>query len=86
MIIPANVGEAPYSVVIQVADGGAPFIAIVPLRTDKSKILFDFPTTSPYPNEHIEGTFVGKNLVLHWANGNEVRLRRGKSFWQNWGR
>ncbi len=82
MIIPANAGDAPYSVFIQDAEGGAPFTAIVPLNIDNSKILFDFPALSPRPNEHVEGVFVGNELVIHWSDGNEEHLRRGKSFWQ----
>jgi hypothetical protein len=83
MIIPSNEGaESTYSAFVQVADGGAPFTAIVSMSVTDSKVWFDFPAVSPYPNEHVVGTFVGKDIVLRWGRGSEEHLKRGKSFWQ----
>ena len=77
LIIPATSG---YVACVQVAEGGAPFIAVVPISINGTQVQFTFPPS--YGGQHITGSFSGGKLVLHWPKGQQEVLSRGKSYWQ----
>jgi hypothetical protein len=83
LIVPSGRGpETAYSVFVQIAEGGAPFSAVVPLTVTDTKIEFALPRGGAYSGEHFVGTFKGGELVVRWSQGTEEHLRRGKSYWQ----
>jgi len=77
LIIPARSG---YVACVQVAEGGAPFVAVVPISVSGTQMQFTMPAS--YGGQHITGSFTGTKLVLHWPQGQQEVLLRGKSYWQ----
>ena len=77
LIIPATSG---YVACVQVAEGGAPFVAVVPISISGTQVQFILPPS--YGGQHITGSFSGGKLVLHWPKGQQEVLSRGKSYWQ----
>lgn len=83
IIIPSNNSvKTPYTVFVQIAEGGAPRTAIVPLTVNGLVIEFDFPEAGSMLKEHFVGVLIGNKLVVRWASGSEEELKRGKSYWQ----
>ena len=83
LILPrGDVGKPAWSVFVQIAEGGAPFTAIVPFLVDHSKFEFTLPPGGAYGGLRATGIFVGKDILLCWGSGTEERLARGKSYWQ----
>jgi hypothetical protein len=80
LIIPSD--PSGYRAFVQIAEGGPPFAAIVPLLVDGSRVEFTLPEGSAYSGEHFVGTLSGAKLVLHSPQGTEETLKRGKSYWQ----
>lgn len=87
-IVPS--GNGGYSAFVQIAEGGAPTVALVTLDVNGSNIEFTIPKTIPaYGGEHFVGVVSGEGIVGHWATGQlsstgekEEHLKRGKSYWQ----
>ena len=71
-----------YTAFVQVAEEGAPFNAMVALKTKGNRIEFTLPRGGTYSNKYFVGAFKGSELVIRWENGDEEHLRRGKSYWQ----
>jgi hypothetical protein len=83
LILPCGHGTEPaYSVFVQIAEGGAPFSVVVPLKVTGTKIEFTLPLGGAYSGEHFVGTFKGIELVVRWSQGTEEHLKHGKSYWQ----
>lgn len=83
MIVPTP--EGGYTAFVQIAEGGAPAVALVPLTVSGSRIEFTMPGTGG----HFVGVITGDSLVGHWTEGQlsstggkEEHLKRGKSYWQ----
>lgn len=79
VIIPNDSG---YVACVQIAEGGSPFVIVVPISIIGAKVEFTIPQGSQYGGEHFAGYLSGRKLVLHWAKGQEETLLRGKSYWQ----
>jgi hypothetical protein len=83
LILPSGHGPEPaYSVFVQIAEGGAPFSALVPLKVTGAQIEFTLPPGGTYDREHFIGTFKRAELVVRWSQGTEEHLKRGRSYWQ----
>jgi len=83
LILPSGHGPEPaYSVFVQIAEGGAPFSVVTPLKVTGTKIEFTLPPGGAYSGEHFVGTFKGVELVVRWSQGTEEHLKHGKSYWQ----
>ena len=83
LILPSSHDPEPaYSVFVQIAEGGAPFSVVVPLKIMGTKIEFPLPSGGASPDEHFVGTFKGGELVVRWSQGTEEHLKHGKSYWQ----
>jgi hypothetical protein len=80
LIIPSD--PSGYRALVQIAEGGPPFAVIVPLLVDGSHVEFTLPAGSAYSGEHFVGTLSSTKLVLHFSQGKEETLKRGKSYWQ----
>jgi hypothetical protein len=77
LIIPSKAG---YVACVQVAEGGAPFVAVVPIFVSGAQVQFTMPAS--YGGQHITGSFAGTKLVLRWPKGQQEVLLRGKSYWR----
>jgi hypothetical protein len=80
LIIPSD--PSGYRAFVQIAEGGPPIAAIVPLLLDGSNVEFTLPAGSVYSGEHFVGKLSSTKLVLHSSQGKEETLKRGKSYWQ----
>lgn len=80
LVIPCD--PSGYRAFIQIAEGGPPYAAIVPLLVDGSRVEFTLPAGSAYSEVHFVGTLSSTKLVLHSPQGKEEVLKRGKSYWQ----
>lgn len=74
--------KADYTVLVQIAEGGAPFTAIAPLKVSGDRFEFTLPSDSYDPGAHFTGKFDRKGLVLKEGSGTVEHLKRGKSYWQ----
>jgi hypothetical protein len=77
LIIPSKAG---YVACVQVAEGGVPFVAVVPFSVSGVQVQFTMPAS--YGGQRITGSFTGTKLVLRWPKGQQEILLRGKSYWQ----
>ncbi|MHA6204907.1 hypothetical protein ACXU4B_10815 [Dyella soli] len=89
LIVPSDSStkEPGYTVFVQIAEGGAPITAVVPLDVRGSKIEFTLPEGDPaYGKMHFVGVMTKSAIVLHSEHGAEKgdveTLTRGKSYWQ----
>lgn len=88
LVVPGPSTTAPdYTVFVQIAEGGAPYTAVVPFIVQGSHIEFTLPTGDPsYSGMHFVGVLTKSAVVLHLEKGNEKgeeeSLGRGKSCWQ----
>jgi hypothetical protein len=82
LIVPSVGAKPAYSAFVQIAEGGAPFTALVPVKVSGSQIEFTLPTGGAYDGAHFVGTLNDAGLIIRWSHGAEERLKRGKSYWQ----
>jgi hypothetical protein len=83
MIVPReSKGDLAWSVFVQVAEGGAPHTALVPLTLIGNKIDFTLPSAEPTGGMHFTGTISSTEIRLNTPSGQVEVLRRGKSYWQ----
>ena len=82
MIIPSKEG---YSALVQIAEGGAPYAALVPVSIKGLKIEFTLPRDGMYSGAKFIGSFQEGFIVGQFSNGmygKKVKLKKGKSYWQ----
>ena len=83
LIVPAKSGADPrWQAVVQIAEGGSPYCAVVSLTVSGSRIEFTLPTGGTYGGMHFAGTIANDAIQLLTPSGKVERLRRGKSYWQ----
>jgi hypothetical protein len=75
-------GEPAWSVFVQIAEGGAPCAAVVPLTVMGDRIEFTLPKGSSCAGLHFVGTLSPTEITLRWDAGTVEHLKRGKSYWQ----
>ncbi len=80
---PKGDDKAGYTVVVQIAEGEAPFTATVPLKVSGDRFEFTLPKDSFDPGAHFTGKFDQQGLTLKWSSGTVEHLKRGKSYWQH---
>jgi hypothetical protein len=88
LIFPSK-GLTSFSALVQLAEGGAPFAVLVPVRVTGMQVEFTIPEGGPYAGVRFSGTVSRTELVGRWSSGSALggpgdteRLRRGKSYWQ----
>lgn len=79
LVVPSGAG---YKAFVQIAEGGAPYTAIVPVAVENSRISFTLPREGAYGGMSFDGELEGASLVIKSAAGANETLRRGKSYWQ----
>lgn len=81
LIVPSKSRE-PYTVFLQISEGGFPYTAKIPLHVNGNIIEFTLPDEEPYPNFHFVGEIKGKIITIKWPNGETSKLSNRKSYWQ----
>jgi hypothetical protein len=81
LIIPAPGDKVGYIALVQVAEGGAPYSALVPVTVTGTHIEFTFPRDGPYNGMKFSGTVSATDLTGTWSTGNREVLKRGRSYW-----
>jgi hypothetical protein len=79
LIVP---GPSGYSAFVQIAEGGAPYTAIVPIHIAGDKVSFALPPGDEYGGIKFEGTWNKTALTIKWPAGTQEVLKRGRSYWQ----
>jgi len=83
MIVPReSKGDLAWSAFVQLAEGGAPYTAIVPLTISGDTIEFTLPPGEVYGGLHFTGKISSTDILLNGPSGQVEVLRRGKSYWQ----
>jgi hypothetical protein len=83
LIVPAESGtDFRWRAFVQIAEGGAPYCAVVSINVSGSKIEFTLPPGDTYGGIHFAGTVSNAEIRLITPSGQVERLRRGKSYWQ----
>jgi hypothetical protein len=71
-----------WTVIAQIAEGGAPCVSVTSLRVTGEDVEFTLPKGGQCGEVHFRGTLAGQDLKLSWDSGSIERLKRGKSYWQ----
>ncbi len=79
LVVPS---EAGYTGFVQIAEGGAPYTAVVPVVATGSRISFTLPSDGAYGAMKFDGELKGASLVIKSPEGANETLMRGKSYWQ----
>jgi len=66
----------------QLAEGGAPYSAVVTLVVRGTSLEFTLPPVGDLGGQHFIGTISSTEIVLKTPVGQAEHLRRGKSYWQ----
>ena len=83
LIVPAESGAGlRWRAFVQIAEGGAPYCAVVSLTVSGSKLEFTLPPGDAYVGMHFSGTISNDEIRLLTPSGQVEHLRRGKSYWQ----
>jgi hypothetical protein len=83
MIVPReSKADLAWSVFVQIAEGGAPQIGLVPLTLVGDKIEFTLPPAGASGGMHFSGTISSTEIRLNTPSGPVEVLHRGKSYWQ----
>jgi hypothetical protein len=71
-----------WTVVAQIAEGGAPCVSVASLRVAGENVEFALPKGGQCGEAHFRGKLTGQDLQLSWDSGSIGHLTRGKSYWQ----
>jgi hypothetical protein len=78
-----------FSALVQLAEGGAPFAVLVPIRVTGTQVEFTIAASGPYDGLTFTGTVTRSELTGKWSSGSvfagagdRERMKRGKSYWQ----
>src|SRR5438876_9654201 len=71
LIVRAQGDRGGYVAFVQLAEGGAPYSALVPLRVDGAKVEFTLPGDGSMPEMHFPGVVSKTQLVGAWSHGGE---------------
>ena len=83
LIFPAEeLAASDYVVFIQIAEGGAPYTALVPLEIRGNEISLVLPSNGSYSKVQLVGNFRGDDLEIRWPHGALEHLKRGHSYWE----
>ncbi len=83
VIVPAGFDKTPlWKALVQIAEGEAPYCAIVLLTINGSDVKFTLPPGGALGGLHFSGTISSTEIVLSTPGGQLEHLRRGRSYWQ----
>ena len=89
VVVPGTSAYTPqYMVFVQIAEGGAPYTALVPLAAHGRQVEFTLPIGEDayFSGLHFTGRLTASALIVRADNGDnpdvEETLRRGRSYWQ----
>jgi len=81
LIIPADGDRLGYAALVQLAEGGAPYSALVPVKVKGTHVEFALPKDGPYHGMQFSGVVSANGLAGTWSTGNHEVLKRGTSYW-----
>jgi hypothetical protein len=88
LILPSR-SPTGFSALVQLAEGGAPFAILVPIRVTGTQVEFTIAASGPYDGLTFTGAVTRSELTGEWSSGSvfadaghRERLKRGKSYWQ----
>ena len=81
LIIPAPGDGVGYVALVQLAEGGAPYSALVPVTVTGTHVEFAFPKDGPYNGLRFSGSVNAKELAGTLSSGEHEVLKRGRSYW-----
>lgn len=83
LIVPSGSGPGlAYSAFVQIAEGGAPYVALVPLKVSGKQIEFTLPANEPYGGLRFVGTVNNSGISIRSDHGEAEQLKRGRSYWE----
>jgi hypothetical protein len=83
LVVPTRSDKEPlWQAFVQIAEGDAPFCAVVSLAISGAKVAFTLPPGGALGGLHFTGTISSTEIVLTTPGGQIEHLRRGKSYWQ----
>jgi hypothetical protein len=71
-----------WTVVAQIAEGGAPCVSVASLRVTDKNVEFVLPKGGQCGEAHFRGKLTGQDIQLSHDSGSVEYLKRGKSYWQ----
>jgi hypothetical protein len=80
LILPGE--GAGWTVVAQIAEGGAPCVSVASLRVTGRNVEFVLPKGGQCGEVHFRGKLIGQDIQLSHDSGSIEYLKRGKSYWQ----
>jgi hypothetical protein len=81
LIVPAHGDTGSYVAFVQMAEGGAPYSAVVPVEVSGNKLKFSMPNPGTYAGLSFSGIVSRDRLIGTWTDGNHEVLRRHASYW-----
>jgi len=66
LIFPSK-GPTGFFALVQLAEGGAPFAVLVPVRVAGTQVEFTMPVSGPYGGLNFTGTITRGNLTAGWS-------------------
>jgi len=83
LVVPTGSEKEPlWRAFVQIAEGDAPYCAIVPLAISGTKVAFTLPPDGTLGGLQFSGKISSTEIVLTTPSGQIEHLRRGKSYWQ----
>jgi len=83
LVVPTGSDKEPlWRAFVQIAEGSAPYCAVVSLNISGNKVAFTLPPGETLGGLHFTGTISSSEIVLTTPGGQAEHLRRGKSYWQ----
>ena len=81
LIVPAQGDHGGFVAFVQLAEGGGPYSALVPLKVEGSRIEFTMPPHGSYAGLQFSGLVSTTELVGKWSSGQREVMKRGVSYW-----
>lgn len=81
LILPGH-GDSEWTVVAQIAEGGAPCVSVASLRVTGENVEFTLPKEGQCGEIHLRGKLTGQDLEFKAGFEQIEHLKRGKSYWQ----
>lgn len=81
LIVPRQGDRGGFVAFVQLAEGGGPYSALVPLQVEGSRIEFTVPAHGPYAGLQFSGVVNTTELVGKWSSGHREVMKRGISYW-----
>ncbi len=83
LIVPAAADRGGYVAFVQLAEGGSPYSAVVPVQISVSKIQYPMPILGEYAGLTFAGVVSVDAISGSLSNGDKEVLKRHGSYWDS---